>query len=105
MTKCAISSTVNAELCKYRDARAGVATTISGASARSDRCTFSGIFFFVTLRGLRLTVRISFEQKAENVDTASETCLASSWVGTRMRADVALWVALVYLQGQLCNGW
>lgn len=46
---------------------------------------------------------MSFEQKAVKVDTVSETCLASSWVGTRMRADVALWVALIYLDVSCVN--
>lgn len=64
------------------DARAGVAITISGESARRDLCTASETLCVI------LTARISFAQNEENDSTALCTCSASSLVGTRMRAHV-----------------
>jgi hypothetical protein len=66
----------------FRDARAGVAITMSGESARRERWTASETFC------VRLTARISLAQKEENDSTALCTCSASSLVGTRTRADV-----------------
>lgn len=71
-----------------REARAGVATTTSGESARRERSTASLTFCVI------LIVRISFAQKVENPATALETCWANSRVGTKMRAEVYLRVLL-----------
>ncbi len=66
-----------------------MAITISGESARRDRCTASDTFW------VRLTARISFAQNAENDSAAWYTCSASSRVGTRIRA-VVFWVEGIY---------
>jgi hypothetical protein len=63
-------------------ARAGVAMTISGKSARRERWTASETFC------VRLTAPISFAQKAAKLSTALQTCSASSRVGTRISVDV-----------------
>ena len=83
MTRCARFSGDREEVFKFSAARAGVAMTISGESARSDRWTASETLC------VRLTARISFAQKEEKDSTALWTCSASSRVGTSMRADVA----------------
>jgi hypothetical protein len=66
--------------------------TISGESARRDRCTASETFC------VRLTARISFVANDEKASTALVTCSASSRVGTRIRADVH-WVEEVVCEG------
>lgn len=82
MTKCARLSIDSAEEFRLTDARAGVAMTMSGESASSDRWTASETFC------VRLIARMSFAQNVENDSTTLKTCSASSRVGTRMRAEV-----------------
>ena len=74
-----------------RDARAGVATTMSGKSASKERWTTSDVLW------ARLTVRTSFAQKADNLAQTPETWSASSRVGTRIRAVIAFSVELTWV--------
>ena len=64
MTRCARWSRERAEVLILRDARAGVAITMSGKSARRDLCTASETLCVM------LTARMSFAQKEENDSTA-----------------------------------
>ncbi len=81
----------------FREARAGVATTMSGKSASSERCTASGTFW------VRLIVRTSLAQYTEKVAMAFETCWASSRVGTKMRDEVKLLDGSIYARVKYCN--